>query len=320
METVSIVITCYNLADFVTEAIDSALAQTGPAVEVVVVDDASTDGSWRAIEAYGDRVRALRLSENGGAARARNRGASAARGAWLLFLDGDDFIAPDTAGALLEAARAHPGDLAACGWEFLLRRDGGWEPYVPERPLVPPGDPLEGWLRGIWVPPCAVLYPRAVYAAAGGFDEQLRRNDDGDMAMRCFAAGAGMVEARGGHAFYRRHLGSRPTLSTDNRSSAALWSQARVFDKLTTQLGAQGRLDAYRPLIETQYGNVALHALTVGEHAVARWCLERGGAGAAAVVRPGTLPGRLLARAFGLHGKYRVARMMRRWRAAVARR
>lgn len=320
METASIVITCYNLAEFVAQAIDSALAQTYPAVEVVVVDDASTDASGEVIATYGDRVRALRLEANGGAPHARNHGARAARGEWLLFLDADDFIAPDTVAALVEAARGAPGQVAACAWEFLLRRDGGWEPYVAQRPLVPSADPLAGWLRGHWVPPCAVLYPRALYQAAGGFDEALRRNDDGDLAMRCFAAGAGLVEARGGRGFYRRHLATRASLSTDNRSSAALWSQARVFDKLTGQLDRQGRLAGYRALIETQYGNIALHALTVGEHEVARACLERGGAGAMEVVRPRSLKGRLLAAALGLHGKYRVTRTLRRWRAALRRR
>ncbi|MFL5538316.1 MAG: glycosyltransferase family 2 protein, partial [Longimicrobiaceae bacterium] len=193
VEIASVVIVCHNDAAFVGDAIDSALAQRHPAVEVVVVDDASTDGSWEVIAAYGERVRALRLPANGGCPHARNRGAELARGEWLMFLDSDDFIAPDTIGALVEAARRAPGSLTACGWEYLIRQPGGGMPYVPPRPFAPVGDPLAGWLEGNGAPSCAVLYPRGVYRANGGFDEALRRYDDGDMAMRAFAHGAGVA-------------------------------------------------------------------------------------------------------------------------------
>jgi len=314
---VSVVIICFNAADFVADAIDSALAQTYPAVEVVVVDDASTDGSWEVVSGYGDRVRALRLPVNGGAPHARNRGAELAGGEWLMFLDADDFIAPDTLEGLVEAARSAPGCHAACGWEFLLQQPGGWVPYVPARPFAPVGDPLAGWLTGNWVPTCAVLHPRHLYQSRGGFDEALRRNDDGDLMMRSFAGGAGLALATRGRGFYRRHLGTRPSLSTDNQSGAALRSQVRVFDKLVALLASRGRLDAYLPLIEVQYGNIANHAFSVGDFAVARECLARGGRGAAGVVRSATVAGRLLSAALGPERKHRVTWILRRWRAAL---
>jgi len=316
---VSVVITCFNAADFVADAIDSALAQRYPAVEVVVVDDASTDGSWDVVAGYGDCVRALRLSVNGGAPHARNRGVEIARGEWLMFLDADDFIAPDTIEGLVEAGRRAPGSLVACPWEFRVRQPGGWLPHVPPRPFAPLGDPLAGWLEGIWAPPCAVLHPRQVYLSCGGFDETLRRNDDGDLVMRAFAGGAGMALATRGRGFYRRHLDTRPSLSSNNQSAAALWSQVRVFDKLAALLASQGRLEGYRPLLEVQYGHVANHAFEVGNFAVARECLARGGKGAAEVARSGTLAGRLLAAALGPERKHRVTRVLRGWRAALRR-
>jgi len=317
METASVVIACHNDAAFVGDAIDSALAQRHPAVEVVVVDDASTDGSWEVIAAYGERVRALRLSANGGCPHARNRGAELARGEWLMFLDSDDFIAPDTIGALVEAARRAPGSLAACAWEYRIRQPGGWMPYVPPRPFAPAGDPLAGWLEGIEAPTCAVLYPRGVYRAAGGFDETLRRYDDGDMAMRAFAQGAGLARAAGGRGYYRRHLGTRRGLSADNQSEAALRSHLRVYDKLAALLESQGRLERYRPLIEAHYGKIAVHAFEAGNFAVARDCLARGGGGAAKVARSGTLAGRLLSAAVGLERKHRITRVLRGWQAAL---
>jgi glycosyltransferase involved in cell wall biosynthesis len=315
---VSVVIACYNAADFVAAAIESALAQTHPVVEVVVVDDASTDASWEVVAGFGERVTALRLPANRGPSHARNRGVELARGEWLMFLDADDFIAPDTLAGLVEAGLRAPGSLAACPWEFLQQQaDGGWIAQAPRRPFAPVGDPLAGWLTGHWTPPCAVLYPRRVFLSAGGFDEALRRNEDGDLAMRAFVGGAGVRLATRGKSFYRRHLDPHRALSTDDRSGAGLRSQLRVLDKLVALLESQGRLDEYRPLVEVQYGHVANHAFPVGDFAVARECLARGGRGAAGVVRSSTLAGRLLTAALGLERKQRIIRRLRRWRASL---
>ncbi|HEX6747225.1 MAG TPA: glycosyltransferase [Longimicrobium sp.] len=313
-DTVSVVLACWNVEEFVRGAIDSVLAQTHPAVEVVAVDDGSTDGTWEAIRGYGDRVRALRLPENRGAPHARNRGAEIATGAWLQFMDADDFSTPETLSALVEAGRGTPGAVAACPWEFLIHEGHAWRRHPLRRPFAPPGDPLRGWLEGMWAPSCAVLYPRALFERVGGFDETLRRNDDGDLAMRAFVSGAGIARATSGLGVYRRHGSTRVTLSSDRHSERALRSQMRVFDKLAEQLSAQGRLEEYRELLEMQYGAIALQAFEAGRAAIARECLARGGAGAARRVRSGTRLGRLATRVLGLERKVRLAAAVRRLR------
>jgi hypothetical protein len=92
---VSIVINNHNYGRFLSQAIDSALAQSHPGVEVIVCDDASTDDSWAVIGRYGDRIRALRNAENRGQAAAMNAGFAVSRGELVLFLDSDDFLLPD---------------------------------------------------------------------------------------------------------------------------------------------------------------------------------------------------------------------------------
>jgi glycosyltransferase involved in cell wall biosynthesis len=94
---ISIVITNYNYEAFLPHAIDSAVGQSLRAVEVIVVDDASTDGSRRVIAAYGDRVNALFLPCNGGNGAAFAAGLSASRGRIVLFLDSDDALYPNAA-------------------------------------------------------------------------------------------------------------------------------------------------------------------------------------------------------------------------------
>nr|CAD6405993.1 glycosyltransferase family 2 protein [Rhizobium sp. Q54] len=92
---VSVVIAAYNTEETLARAIDSALAQEGVAVEVIVVDDCSTDGTAAIALSYSDpRVRLLRQLRNGGPGRARNAGLLAAQGEWVAILDSDDEIMP----------------------------------------------------------------------------------------------------------------------------------------------------------------------------------------------------------------------------------
>jgi len=90
----SVVITCFNQSAFIREAVESAISQTHPAKQVIVVDDASTDASPSLLKQYGDKITLVTRNENGGACAARNLGASMADGDYLVFLDGDDSFMP----------------------------------------------------------------------------------------------------------------------------------------------------------------------------------------------------------------------------------
>ena len=102
---VSIIIPCYNNGQFIAQAIDSALAQSYPACETIVIDDGSTDSSLGIIKSYGSRIQ-WRTKANGGAPAARNDGLELARGEYIQFLDGDDLLLPDAVARRLEAMSA----------------------------------------------------------------------------------------------------------------------------------------------------------------------------------------------------------------------
>jgi glycosyltransferase involved in cell wall biosynthesis len=101
---VSIIITSYNYERYVRETIDSALAQTYPHTEVIVVDDGSTDGSRDVIAAYGEAVRPI-FKANGGQTSSANAGFAASRGELVMFLDSDDVLLPDTIARVVAAFR-----------------------------------------------------------------------------------------------------------------------------------------------------------------------------------------------------------------------
>lgn len=90
----SVVIACYNQRDFIADALQSALSQTHPSREVIVVDDASSDGTDSVIEGFGSAVRLVRMETNRGASEARNAGTALARGNYIVYLDGDDVLKP----------------------------------------------------------------------------------------------------------------------------------------------------------------------------------------------------------------------------------
>ena len=99
---VSVVIPAYNCARFIREALDSALAQDYPGVEVIVVDDGSTDETGAILASYGAQIRLI-SQRNRGCAAARNAGVAHARGKYIAFLDGDDAWWPWKIGYQMQA-------------------------------------------------------------------------------------------------------------------------------------------------------------------------------------------------------------------------
>lgn len=112
----SVVIPAYNAATTIGAALVSVQAQSEHRIEILVVDDASTDSTVQTVlylAAQDDRIRLIRLATNGGPAVARNRGIAEARGSWIALLDADDRYAPDRLATLLQLAEARNADMVA---------------------------------------------------------------------------------------------------------------------------------------------------------------------------------------------------------------
>lgn len=121
-EKISVVIPAYNLQAYLPATLDSVLAQTHENLEIIVVDDGSADGTAAVMESYAakdSRIRTI-YQENGGVTAARLRGVAEATGAWIGFVDGDDYIEPDMYQRLLENMKQYDAGISHCGYQMVF--------------------------------------------------------------------------------------------------------------------------------------------------------------------------------------------------------
>jgi glycosyltransferase involved in cell wall biosynthesis len=263
------------------------------------------------VATYADRVRLIALETNGGGSRARNRGAAEASGDFVMFLDSDDLIAPETLSGLVEAIHDSPGSIGICRWDRLRAREGEWTSGPADVPLPDPAaDPLREWLDLRWVPPCAVLWRRDVLERTGGWDEELSYNDDGDLMMRAFLGGARMALAADGLAHYRDHGSTRVTVGTDLSSERRVRSGLRVLEKVHASLAEAGRLRDYAAPLGAQYQLLAMYAFQNGHHELGRGSLRVGRELAGPRLVSYSRSARLVERIIGLEGKERLAHFL----------
>lgn len=164
---VSVVITCYNQARFLGEAIESAVAQTRPASEVIVVDDGSSDDPSSVAARY-PGVSFIR-QDNQGVAAARNHGLRRSRGAYVVFLDGDDRLLPEAIETGLDHFKLHP-DSAFVSGHFKAITSEGTPARTRPQPHVTSAHYVE-LLRRVYIQtPATVMFRREVLRSVDGFD------------------------------------------------------------------------------------------------------------------------------------------------------
>lgn len=235
-ETISVLIPCHNAAPYISALLDSVLEQDYPRVEVVVVDDGSTDGSVDVLRRYQQYGVKVITQANRGAAAARNVAFAASVGDRVLYLDADDIIVPTHLTAL--AARAEGGVVTMGAWDrFYTTID---EAKFPDRPSYRDASGVD-WLVGDWISALPMmssgilLVPRALIMAHGGWDERLTLIDDFEFFARLLSRSEGIRFAPGAGLYYRSGL--QGSLSRQ-KSRKAIESQF-----LSVMLGTQHLLD-----------------------------------------------------------------------------
>jgi glycosyltransferase involved in cell wall biosynthesis len=187
MPRVSVIIPSYNAAAHLRRAVDSVLAQTWHSLELLVVDDGSTDDTRAALHAYGDRLRLLSQA-NGGPAAARNHGLREAAGEYVAFLDADDWWEAGKLAEQVALLDARP-EVGFCSTATRVVDAAG--AAVAAWPCQPQAGPLPDslFMNGSVVSgsTSGVVARRALVLEVGGFDAALRGFEDPDLWIRLAA-------------------------------------------------------------------------------------------------------------------------------------
>lgn len=265
---VSVLIANHNRADFLGRAIRSALQQTLRDIEIIIVDDASTDDSVRIAQNFAardGRIRVVELKKNAGPAGARNAGLDVAKGAWVAILDSDDFMHPERLQGLVNAAQASGAQICAddlvvfgtgltpSGFLSERQRQLGWltfAEFVASNAIFS-NEPATGYLKPI--------FRRAFLQEHGlRYDTALKIGEDFDLLARAFARGAKfrLLDSLG--YFYRKHAESishrlsQATLAEMLQADERLMRQvsvmtpelARAFERRRTSIERAKSFDA----------------------------------------------------------------------------
>jgi glycosyltransferase involved in cell wall biosynthesis len=204
---VSILIPAYNAEEWIADTIRSAMAQTWPHKEIIVVDDGSSDGTAGVARRFASKEVTVVSIKNGGAAAARNHALQLSQGDYIQWLDADDLLAPDKIQRQLEAHREIPNNriLLSSSWGYFNYRTSRAQ-FVASS-LWQDLSPVEWLLRklgeNLHMQTATWLTSRALAEAAGPWDTRLISDDDGEYFCRVILASQGTRFVPESRVFYR---------------------------------------------------------------------------------------------------------------------
>ncbi len=226
---VSVIIPAYNGDRYIVQAVESALAQTFTDLEIIVVDDGSTDETHQVLEPYLDRIRYV-YQENAGVAAARNRGIQEAKGEFIAFLDQDDFFFPDKLAAQIALFRQQPSlGIVNSGWRIVNHQGEkisdikAWE-YFPKLDL-------ETWVVQMPILPSAMIFSRQWLELVGGFNSEFDSVDDADLILRLAELGCEAAWLPQVTVAYRQHDQNVSIKRVLKQANLFITLKQRFFDR-----------------------------------------------------------------------------------------
>ena len=224
---VSILIPAYNAEPWISDTIRSALAQSWPRTEIIIVDDGSRDRTLAVAQTFASEKVKVVTQPNQGAAAARNQAFALAQGDYIQWLDADDLLSPDKIASQMAAAEtgADARTLFSSGWGYFSYRPRKAQ-FVPTRlweNLTPLEWLLRKWENNLHMQTATWLVSRALTVQAGPWDARLLGDDDGEYFFRVIQASSAIRFVPDAKVFYRISGGSR--LSYIGRSDKKMDAQ-----------------------------------------------------------------------------------------------
>lgn len=226
---VSVIIPVYNGELYLQECLDSVLAQTLDRLEVIVVDDASTDGTAAILQRYlrsEPRLRVITRSASTGVSGARNAGLAQASGRYVAFVDADDVVRDSMYQDLVLLAEGLSADVVSCGIHVVDHegRTLSEDPYpLPPGVRVDPGQMRKHLhqafaTRLVWFPFRSVYSRQMLVARSLQFDEGIRKGEDSLFNLQALHWADGCAAVSAAHYVYRKHPGSATAKALANES------------------------------------------------------------------------------------------------------
>jgi glycosyltransferase involved in cell wall biosynthesis len=254
---VSVLIPCYNSGRWIRKTLESALAQTWPNIEIILVDDGSIDDSVVVVERLESRQIKLIKQQNAGAAAARNRAFKESSGEYIQYLDADDLLSPRKIELQMARLAENPRCVASAEWaRFSL--DPAEATFLPDETWLDL-EPVE-WLVRAWrdgggmLYPALWLVPRQIVINAGPWLPNLSLNDDGEFFARVVLASDRILFCEGARTYYRSGIAG----SLSGLKSHKGWeSQFKVIDLCQGYLLAREDSDRTRRVCAMMWQRLA---------------------------------------------------------------
>lgn len=270
---VSVLIPCHNAGRWIRETLESVLAQTWPNLEIIVVDDGSSDNSVAVVERFDSVQIKLIKQQNAGAAAARNRAFEESAGEYIQYLDADDLLSPRKIEFQMAKLAANPRCVASAEWaRFSL--DPAEATFLPDEIWLDL-NPVE-WLVRAWrdgggmLYPALWLVPRQIVINAGPWIPDLSLNDDGEFFTRILLASDMVLFCEGARTYYRSGIAG----SLSGLKSRKGWeSQFKVIDLCQGYLLAEEDSDRTRRVCAMLWQRFA-HASYPYDRSLANRALE----------------------------------------------
>lgn len=261
---VSIIIPVFNAEKYIAETLKSALNQTWPNKEIIVVNDGSTDNSLAIAESFKQAGVQLITQTKKGASAARNAGLKKAQGEYIQFLDADDIISVNKIETQIQKLQNYPDCICFCA-TVHFKNGTDYKTYLPKHDWLSanPNDPA-GFLIRLYsnvdnmVQPNAWLTPRKVIDQAGFWNENLSVDDDGEFFCRAILASKGVIYTPEAVNYYRKY--SNKTNLSAQLSLHGFASMLKSIDLKQQYLAANCNLKLVQQIFASHYWNVAFIA------------------------------------------------------------
>lgn len=282
---VSIIIPLFNSREFIVETLESVLNQTFKNIEILVIDDASTDGSFEIAKTYESNKIKVVKNDGKGACAARNHGFSFSSGDYIQFLDADDILSPEKIQRQVEALNELQDAMAVCNtFHFKDKPENG---ICTDKPYLFSTEKPEELLLNLWggrdlplnmIQTSAWMTPRKLIEEGGLWNESLAKDQDGEFFARIGLKSSKIIFTPDIKNYYRKHINSNNIASKSKREH--LESNLLATDLKKDYLFSKTTAPEAKKAVSTLYKQVAIDAWPkfkdISNNANSR-CLELGG-------------------------------------------